>query len=58
MNSELRSGSVTFSTVEIDPTLPQNKEELCFTEMFSLPRKKHEKRGGEIAERWRKGVEK
>jgi hypothetical protein len=26
--------------------------------MFSLPRKKHEKRGGEIAERWRKGVEK
>jgi hypothetical protein len=40
--------------VEIDPTASPNKEELYFTEKFSLRRereKKHDERRGEMAER-------
>jgi hypothetical protein len=38
--------------MDIDPTLPQDKEKLYFTEMFSLRIKNMRKEGETAGERW------
>jgi len=43
--------SVPFSTTDIDPRLPQDKEKLYFTDVFSLRIKNMRKEGEKAGER-------